>query len=183
MRALILSAGLGTRLRPLTYFVPKPMVKVAGKPVLEHIADYLNKYGINEIYVNLHYKPLSIMKHFRDRFLYFYENELSGETGAIKKLIKICPSVVNEYLVVMNGDTLTDLNISEMYRLSRGISAQSVDKGIYTGIKILSPDYLKDRDKLIWDYSDGCYWVDCGTFDGLKKARKHYEKLNKVSAV
>ena len=176
MKSLVLCGGRGTRLRPLTYMYPKPLVKVAGKPVLEHLADYLNKYGINEIYVNLYYKPLSIMKYFRDRFMYIYENELSGEEGAVKKLIKVCPSVANDYLVVMNGDTLTNLKLDEMFKASNGISTQSVDKGVYTGVKVLSPDYLSGKDKRMWSYSGGCTWVDIGTWGGLRRARQYYEK-------
>ena len=176
MKAFILCAGLGTRLRPLTYLYAKPMVRVAGKPVLEHLADYLNDYGINEIFVNLHYKPMTIMKYFKDRFIYVYENDLSGETGAIQKLMTVCPSILYDYLVVMNGDTLTNLDLPEMYKASNGISIKSVDGQVYTGCKILSPSYMRGEDRRMWDYASNCFWVDCGTIGGLKKARKYYEK-------
>jgi len=175
MKGLILSAGIGSRLRPLTYLYPKPMVKVNGKPILEQCADYLNYYGVKEIFVNLHYKPLSIMKYFKDRFMYIYENELSGEEGAIQKLIKVCPSVLEDYLVVMNGDTLTDLKLDEMFKASNGISTQSMDGVVYTGIKVLSPEYLKGKDNRMWKYACNCNWMDCGTFKGLRSARKLYE--------
>ena len=69
MKGLILSAGLGTRLGPLTKDTPKPMIKVAGYPVLEHLVFHLHRYGITKIIVNLHYKPEKIMDYFGERLL------------------------------------------------------------------------------------------------------------------
>ena len=57
MRALILAAGEGTRLRPLTLDRPKPMLPVGGRPILEHLVLLLRDHGIREISINLHYKP------------------------------------------------------------------------------------------------------------------------------
>lgn len=176
MNALILSAGLGTRLRPLTDKVPKPMVKVGGRPVLEHLIFYLHKYEIRNIVVNLHYKPLKIMKHFGSSVLYTYENELFGEEKTIKSLAQHFPFIANEYLVVMNGDTLTNLDLKKMFGYSKGNSIRSMEGGIYTGIKILNPDYFRGKTKMINYYDTESYWIDIGTFEGLKRARKYYEK-------
>jgi NDP-sugar pyrophosphorylase family protein len=93
MNALILSAGLGTRLKPLTNKVPKPMIKVAGRPVLEHLIFHLHKYGIRNIILNLHYLPLKIMEHFGSSVLYTYENELLGESRTIKTLAENFPFI------------------------------------------------------------------------------------------
>ena len=64
MRAMVLAAGLGTRLRPLTYEITKPMVPVLDRPVMEHIVDLLDRHGLHEVIANLHYFPDSIREHF-----------------------------------------------------------------------------------------------------------------------
>ena len=66
MRAMLLAAGLGTRLRPLTYEVPKPMVPVLGTPVMEHILRLLAKHGFDQVIANLHYFPEQIEGRFGD---------------------------------------------------------------------------------------------------------------------
>ena len=58
MRTMVLAAGLGTRLRPLTYEVPKPMVPVANRPVMEHILRLLPRHGFHQVIANLHYFPV-----------------------------------------------------------------------------------------------------------------------------
>ncbi len=66
MRAMILAAGLGTRLRPLTEEISKPMVPIVNRPVMEHIVDLLARHGFHRLYVNLHYHPDVITRHFGD---------------------------------------------------------------------------------------------------------------------
>jgi mannose-1-phosphate guanylyltransferase len=113
-RALVLAAGEGSRLRPLTADRPKPMLPVAGKPLLEHTVRWLRSYGIEEIAVNLHHRPESIISHFGDgsafdvHIAYSPEDPILGTAGAVRKLA--------EYLnggpfVVVYGDVLTDLNL------------------------------------------------------------------------
>ena len=182
MNALLLSAGLGTRLKPITDKIPKVMVEVAGRPVLEHLVFYLHKYEINNIIVNLHYKPLKIMEHFGSSVLYTYENELLGEEKTIKTLVENFPFISEEYLVVMNGDTLTDLDLKKMFGYSLGNSIQSMEKDTYTGIKILSPFYFKGNTKMTNYYDTESHWFDIGTHEGLERARKYYDKeSNKMS--
>ena len=66
MRAMILAAGLGTRLRPVTYAVPKPMVPVLNRPVMEHSVRLLARHGFDEAIANLHWFPETIEGHFGD---------------------------------------------------------------------------------------------------------------------
>ena len=73
MIGLVLCAGLSTRLKEETKDKPKCMVEVGNKPILERIADHMNKHGIWRIVVNLHASPEVVMKHFGQRFLYLYE--------------------------------------------------------------------------------------------------------------
>lgn len=175
MNALILSAGLGTRLRPLTNRVPKPMIEVAGRPVLEHLIFHLHKFGIRNIILNLHYLPLKIMQHFGSSVLYTYENELLGEERTIQTIAKNFPFISQSYLVVMNGDTLTNIDLSMMFELSQGDSIKSMDGKIYTGTKILSPNYFKGKKRINTFHSSETWWFDIGTPEGLTKARKFYE--------
>jgi NDP-sugar pyrophosphorylase family protein len=173
MRALILSAGYGTRLGRLTKETPKPMIEIAGRPVLEHLVFHLYKFGITQIMVNLHYKPKVIMDYFQTRLLYSYEPKLLGEEGTIQSLKHW---LINDYTVIMNGDTLTDIDIIQMFRWSGGKNIRSMESKIYTGTKIISPNYFIG-DTSFTDYFDtDMYWQDIGTPSGLKKAKQYYEK-------
>ena len=64
MKAMVLAAGLGTRLRPLTFELPKPMVPVLDRPVMAHIVDLLGRHGYEDIIANLHYFPDTIRGYF-----------------------------------------------------------------------------------------------------------------------
>lgn len=92
MKAFILAAGLGTRLRSLGMDVPKVMVPVGGKPLLEHHLELFKRQGIREFIINLHYLPEKITSYFGDgsRFgvtiSYSHEPELLGTAGAVKKM-------------------------------------------------------------------------------------------------
>lgn len=89
MKAMLLSAGLGTRLRPLTDRLPKCMVPVAGKPVLQRNIEWLRSQGITELVVNLHHYPDAVTGYFGDgsafgvHLEYSYEPELLGTAGAL----------------------------------------------------------------------------------------------------
>src|ERR1700682_3691954 len=109
MRALVLAAGEGTRLRPLTLDRPKPMVPLGGRPLLEHLVDLLRNHGIREIAINLHYKAEAITSYFGDgsRFgvsiTYSPEAQLLGSAGAARLL----DWYFQEPFLVLYGDVLT----------------------------------------------------------------------------
>ena len=92
MKAFILAAGLGTRLRSLGLDMPKVMVPIGGKPLLEYHLELFKRQGIREFIVNLHYLPEKITDYFGDgsRFgvsiTYSLEPELLGTAGAVKKM-------------------------------------------------------------------------------------------------
>jgi NDP-sugar pyrophosphorylase family protein len=89
---MLLAAGKGTRLRPLTETVAKCMIEIAGKPVLEHHIEWLRQYGVRDLVINLHYLADAVTHHFGDgsrlgvRIQYSYEEELLGTAGAVKKV-------------------------------------------------------------------------------------------------
>jgi mannose-1-phosphate guanylyltransferase len=116
MRAMILAAGLGTRLRPVTYRMPKPMVPVLGRPVMEHISRLLSAHGFREVVANLHWFPDLIRDHFGDgsafglELTYSQEEELLGTAGGVANA---AGSLGEEFLVI-SGDALTDVDLGRM---------------------------------------------------------------------
>ena len=118
MKAVILAAGEGTRLRPLTRDCPKPMLPIAGKPLLEHTAEWLKGHGFAEIAINLHHRPAAIMSHFGDgsrlgvRVTYSIETVILGTAGALKALSGFLDST----FAVVYGDVLTDLDLGALCR-------------------------------------------------------------------
>jgi len=117
MRAMILAAGLGTRLRPLTEEISKPMVPIVNRPVMEHIVDLLARHGFHRLYVNLHYHPDIITSHFGDggrwglSITYSLEEELLGTAGGVKKL---ADRLGGDTFLVISGDALTDLDLTAL---------------------------------------------------------------------
>jgi len=116
MRAMIMAAGVGSRLMPLTAEIPKPMVPVANRPLMENILEVLARHGITEIIANLHCHGYVIKEHFGDgsRFgvnlLYSEEEELLGTAGGVKR----CQWFLDDTFVVMSGDALTDVDLTEL---------------------------------------------------------------------
>src|SRR6202035_4453082 len=106
MRGMVLAAGLGTRLRPITYEIAKPMVPVLDRPVMAHILDLLERHGVSEIVANLHYFPDPIREYFADRLTYRFEPELLGTAGGVRNCAEFFGG---ETFLVISGDALTDI--------------------------------------------------------------------------
>jgi mannose-1-phosphate guanylyltransferase len=126
MRAMVLAAGLGTRLRPLTYEIPKPMVPVLDRPVMEHILDLLCRHGFEQVIANLHYFPDSIREHFGERLSYRYEEELLGTAGGVRACAEFFG---DQPFLVISGDALTDIDLTALaarHRDAGGIATLSV---------------------------------------------------------
>lgn len=117
MKAMILAAGLGTRLRPLTYKTPKPLLPVKGKPLIEYALARLKKAGIKDVVINLHHLGGQIKKHigngqkFGLNVRYSYERKILGTGGGIKKAEKL---LKNGAFLVMNSDTLIDVDLKKL---------------------------------------------------------------------
>ncbi len=115
---MILAAGLGTRLRPLTHLMPKPMAPVLNVPVMEHIARLLAKHGFTEVVANLSYRPEAIREHFGDGgdlgidLEYSEEPEPLGTAGGVGKARAFLAET--ESFLVISGDALTDVDLSAM---------------------------------------------------------------------
>lgn len=128
MKAMVLAAGLGTRLRPITYEISKPMVPVLDRPVMAHIVALLERHGITEVIANLHYFPDPIREYFGERVSYSYEEELLGTAGGVRNCAEFFGG---ETFLVISGDALTDLDLGallERHRQAGGIATLSVKK-------------------------------------------------------
>lgn len=108
---MVLAAGLGTRLRPLTFEIPKPMVPVLDRPVMAHIIDHLEAHGIAEIIANLHYFPETIKEYFGDEIEYRYEEELLGTAGGVRNCSDFLCGGDEDSFLIISGDSLTDIDL------------------------------------------------------------------------
>jgi mannose-1-phosphate guanylyltransferase len=125
---MVLAAGLGTRLRPLTYEITKPMVPVLDRPVMAHILDLLERHGFEQVIANLHYFPDSIREHFGARLTYNYEEELLGTAGGVRACGEFFG---DEAFLIISGDALTDIDLGAFFarhRAAGGIATLAVKK-------------------------------------------------------
>ena len=133
MKAMILAAGKGTRVRPITHTIPKPMIPILQKPVMEFLLELLREHGFNEVMVNVSHLAEEIENYFRDgqRFgveiAYSFEGRIEdgeligdalGSAGGLKK-IQNFQRFFDDTFVVLCGDALIDLDLSEAVRRHR----------------------------------------------------------------
>ncbi|MBI3292971.1 MAG: NDP-sugar synthase [Elusimicrobia bacterium] len=122
MKAMIMAAGAGTRLRPLTYAIPKPMVPVANRPVIEYTLDNLRRHGFTEVVVNLHSHATMIADCLGDgsrwamRLHYSHEETLLGTAGGVKKAERW---LRDGPFLVTSGDGLSDVDLSKVLAFHR----------------------------------------------------------------
>jgi mannose-1-phosphate guanylyltransferase len=146
---MLLAAGLGTRLRPITYEVPKPLVPVLGTPVMEHIVRLLARHGFDDVVSNLHYFPDQIERRFGDgsrwgvRLSYSYEEELLGTAGGVRN---VRDHFGDETFLIISGDALTDIDLTALWNAHREqggiatLSLKRVDDPSQIGVVILGED-------------------------------------------
>lgn len=126
MQAIILAAGKGTRLYPLTKNTPKVMIDIAGKPLLEHQITHLKKYGIKNIFINLFTHPQSITEYFGDgkklgvNIHYAYESALLGTAGALHNFKK----KLKNHFFVLYGDVFVKVNLFKMLNFHKKMNSQ-----------------------------------------------------------
>jgi len=119
LSGMILAAGEGTRLRPLTADRPKPMLPVDGRPVLEFIVSWLRQQGVAPIAINLHHHPEVVTSYFGDgsqfgvELHYSVEKELLGTAGGARKMTEM----ISGPYVIVYGDVLTDVPLQGLWKL------------------------------------------------------------------
>jgi NDP-sugar pyrophosphorylase family protein len=126
MRAIVLSAGFGTRLWPLTEDRTKPALPILGKPLAGYVAEYLAGYGIDEIVVNLHHRPESVRRALGDgsrfgvKLHYVEEPEILGTSGALDNTREF---FAHETFVAINGKIITDIDLNAALKTHRDANA------------------------------------------------------------
>src|SRR5437870_1556067 len=126
MKAMILAAGYGARLWPLTADRTKPALPVLGKPLVGYVAEYLSKHGIGEVIVNLHHRPESVRRALGDgsqfgvKLTYVHEPVILGTSGAIDNARSLLEA---DTFVVVNGKLITDIDLSAALETHRKTEA------------------------------------------------------------
>jgi NDP-sugar pyrophosphorylase family protein len=140
MKAMVLAAGQGTRLHPLTERTPKALVPVAGRPMIEYSLLLLKRYGIRDIIINLHHLGNQIESYLGDgkrlglHITYSEEPELLDTGGG---LLKAKPFLLDGTFIVINTDVLIDLSLSELLAFHEAKRAAAT--------LVLRPDPLADQ--------------------------------------
>lgn len=129
MRAVVLVGGFGTRLRPLTYTTPKPMLPIGGRPMIARLIDRLGRGGVTEVVLALGFKPEPFMDAFPDgrcgdvALTYAVEPEPLDTAGAIR--FAADAAGIDDTFVVANGDVMTDLDVAALITTHRRLAADA----------------------------------------------------------
>lgn len=149
MKAMILAAGVGSRLDPLTRNVPKPLVPILNMPVMEYLVVLLKQHGFDEIMVNLHYLGDQIADYFGDgakwgvKIHWSYEDKLWGDAGSVKRVEDF---LRDDTFLVIGGDDLTDMDLSRLLKTHKDkkalatIALSLVDDPSDYGIVLMNED-------------------------------------------
>lgn len=190
MRAVVLVGGFGTRLRPLTFTTPKPMLPVGHRPIVENLVRMLSNAGVDEVVLGLGFKPEPFMEAFPDgtcagvRLHYAVEPEPLDTAGAIK--FAALHAGIDDTFVVVNGDVLTDLDVSALIAFHRLSGAEAtihltpVDDPSAYGVVAMAADGRVERfvekpapgtapSNLI---NAGTYVLEASVLDRIESGRK-----------
>ncbi|WP_299293967.1 nucleotidyltransferase family protein [Nitrosopumilus sp.] len=128
MKAIILAGGKGTRLRPITDYVPKPLIPINNTPIIEWQIKYLKRFGVKEVIICTGYKTEMIenylnMKNLGVKISFSIENSPLGTGGAIKKASKL---IKEKSFFVINGDVITNIDLKKLSKINNSIAAIEV---------------------------------------------------------
>lgn len=191
---VIMAGGKGTRLWPLTKDLPKPMIHIGGKPILEHIIDNLSKEGFREFYLSINYKADIIKDYFADgshkniTIHYLEEKESLGTAGSLS----LMPSTLQKPILIMNGDILCHIQFANLIRyhqaqkndMTVGVREYSVD--VPYGViecdehqKICS---IKEKPRIDFHINSGIYVIQPSILSFLEKDH-HIDMTDLISKV
>ncbi len=169
MKAIILAGGRGKRLRPITDYIPKPLVPIKNIPIIEWQLKYLKKFGIDEVIICTGYKQ-DMIENYLDtkkigiKIKYSIEKSPLGTGGAIKKAAKM---IKNNSFFVINGDTITNIDLKKLSKIDNSIAA--VELRTKFGILETKDDkIIKFKEKK--EISD--IWMNAGIYYLQKKILK-----------
>ncbi len=132
-----MAAGLGTRLRPITWEIPKPIVPVCNRPIVSHLVQLLSRHGVGEVIANLHWFPDTVKGCVGDgsdlgvEVSYRYEDELLGTAGGVRGVADFLTGGDEDVFLVLAGDALTDVDLGALaaaHRANGGVATLAVKK-------------------------------------------------------
>tara|TARA_B100000401_G_C52555438_1_gene600647 strand:- start:69 stop:761 length:693 start_codon:yes stop_codon:yes gene_type:complete len=186
MKVVILAGGLGTRLSEYTKLVPKPMVKIGGKPIILRIINLYKKYGFNEFYIALGYKGNVIRNFFKKRIkdvkinlIETGKNTMTG--GRLKRLKKY---LKNETFLMTYGDGVSDINIKKLinfHKKNKSVMTLTAVRPIarFGSIKIKGDYvyYFKEKSSVDEGWINGGFFViEPKIFKYIKNDKTHLER-------
>jgi mannose-1-phosphate guanylyltransferase / phosphomannomutase len=187
VKAVIMAGGEGTRLRPLTSNIPKPMMPLANKPMMEHIIGLLRQHGFTDIVVTLAFLPQAIRTYFGDgsefgvRMRYATEEMPLGTAGSVRNAM----DELDERFLVISGDVLTDIDLTalvdyhDQQKAVATIGLKRVEDPVEFGIVITREDGSVERflEKPTWGqvFSDtintGIYVLEPEAFEFIPEGK------------
>lgn len=178
MIAIILAGGFGTRLKELTANLPKPLIEIGEKSVLEHIVDRLRQQGITKIIVKIHYLPEQIVKKLGDRVVFYYEPVLFNWEETLQHL----KQWLKEDFLLINGDTINELSYEELIKFhQQGTVTAVLDDWRSVGTWIYPKEYFDTSELIVRPYRPSkLVWFDIGTEGRLEAARDHFLNGRKI---
>jgi len=181
MKAIILAGGRGKRLRPITDKIPKPLILINEKPLIERTIKYLKKYGITEIIISSGYKSdllekfLKKKKNFGCKIIFSTEKTPLGTGGAIKKALRY---VDEESFLVLNGDIITNINLKKILKKPNTIAANEL-KTKFGTMDIKNNKILKFNEKK--DVAN--VWMNPGIYHLSKNIEKLIPKKGSLEGL
>ena len=181
MKAIILAGGRGKRLRPITDKIPKPLIPINNKPLIERTIKYLKKYGITEIVISSGYKSnliekfLKKKKNFGCNIIFSIEKTPLGTGGAVRKALTF---VDEESFVVLNGDIVTNIDLKKILKKPNTIAANEL-KTKFGTMDIRNNKILKFNEKK--DVSN--VWMNPGIYHLSKNIEKIIPKKGSLEGI
>ena len=181
MKAIILAGGRGKRLRPITDKIPKPLIPINNKPLIERTIKYLKKYGIKEIIISSGYKSsliekfLKSKKNFGCTIIFSIERTPLGTGGAIKKALK---HIDDESFLVLNGDIVTNIDLKKILKKPNTIAANEL-KTKFGTMNIKNNKILKFNEKK--DVSN--IWMNPGIYHLSKDIERLIPKKGSLEGI
>lgn len=188
MKVIILAGGKATRLPRSAKDIPKALVEVGGKPILQHQLDWLEKHGIKDIRLALGFAAEQIINYLGSKHEYVVEPEPFGTGGAIK----FASQGLKEPFLVLNGDIITDLNLSEFIETFRSSGFPNMmavyevqnagDFGLVTFVSNRATDFLEKPDAVFLKNTQnkfinaGVYVLSPESFEGIRGKSFSIEK-------
>lgn len=182
VEVLLMAGGRGERLKPLTDNIPKPMLHVGDKPIIEHNIDRLALYGIEKMHVSVKYKAEQIESYFKDggekglQIDYIHEDEPLGTLGAIRLIDEISTPAI----LVMNSDLLTNIDFEDFYRMFEESGADMVVAStpyrVDVPYGVLETDgnqitSLKEKPSYVYFSNAGIYLIKTSLLERIPKGK------------